>query len=73
MKNRQIFVASIAVLVIMLSMLASAEDKGQTIILGMGGMGGMGGLGGFGGGSPNVITGGKKEDVIIIGPYWGRR
>lgn len=45
------------------------EDKGQTIILGMGmGMGGWGGMGGMGG--QNVITGGKKEDIIIIGPYW---
>ena len=42
---------------------------GDTIILGAGGFGGMGGMGGMGGG-PNIVSGSKKGDVIIIGPQW---
>lgn len=41
---------------------------GDTIILGAGGFGGMGGMGGMGG--PNIVSGSKKGDVIIIGPQW---
>ena len=40
------------------------DDKGQTIILG------VPGFGGFGSGGPNIVSGDKKGDVIIIGPQW---
>lgn len=70
-KRQQLFfLASFVILFIAMASTVSAEDKGDTIILGAGGFGGFGG-GGFGGGAPNIVSGGKKGDVIIIGPQWG--
>jgi hypothetical protein len=67
-KPQAIFIASVAVILLMtISMVSAGEDKGDTIILGAGGFGG--GMGG-GNGYPNIVSGSKKGDVIIIGQNW---
>lgn len=70
MSNKSSIIALVALFAIVCICVNSvaAEDKGDTIILGVPGWGWGGG--GAGGGGPNVIAGDKKGDVIIIGPSW---